>query len=119
MINAKLEIFFYCECALASRTPIKTEFNKKEVKKLKKKNLLKDTLRLISLGFGVGAYLVFGITFYGMLFNQTPHVLISTNNHGEFWFEFIYINIVSLITIIVFIITLKNWVQKNFIEKIS
>lgn len=85
---------------------------------MKKKNGL-NTLRLISLGFGVGAYLVFGITFYGMLLNQTPYVLISTNNLGEFWFEFIYINIVVLITIIVFIIELKNWVQKNFIEKIS
>lgn len=37
-----------------------------------------------------------------MLFNQDPNLLIKTNEIGEYWLEFICLNVMLLVIIIAF-----------------
>lgn len=66
------------------------------------------TLNLFALTFGFVSTLTLSIIFYIMLFSQDSVLLIQTNFFGEFWLEFICLNIMVFVIIIAFIKEIKR-----------
>lgn len=60
------------------------------------------TLNLFALAFGFVSTLTLCIIFYILFFNNNLILIISTNSFGEFWLEFICLNVMLLVIIIAF-----------------
>jgi hypothetical protein len=64
----------------------------------------------------LGNFVLF-VTFWKMLFNGNPDILLQANNYGEYWIEFFLLNFIFILQIYMIVKQgIKSW-EKN--EKID
>ena len=69
---------------------------------------------IIVYTIGIWLNLVFIITFWSMLINWNPNLLIKTNIYGEFWIEFFLLNGIFIFQLILTIkLLIKYWREKT------
>ncbi|BDI54907.1 MAG: hypothetical protein [Thorarchaeia virus VerdaV2] len=59
-------------------------------------------LNLFALAFGFVSTLVLCIIYYILFFNDNLILIIPINSFGEFWIEFVSLNVMLLVIIIAF-----------------
>lgn len=64
---------------------------------------------IVAFAVCISYNLVLVITFYMMLINGNPNIMLRANMYNEFWIEIVFLTFTLLFSFIAFIIECRRW----------